>query len=573
MLLTVVALLVSLAGARMLIGHYGHRAETLLEPPALLEAREQLRAAPKDTALKERIRGLDLELRQQYFAHLRTNAVGAWLLLAGGALLIVAGNRWAATWRQLPMPQKLLGGLPKPNRTADRSRWAVGGVAAAALGLLIVGASKPSPVPDSLAELESLLAGGAQATSGDAGPTAEEWLANWPMFRGPRGNGVATVTNALLRWDTQTGEGVRWKVAVPHMGHGSPIVWGSRVFLTGGDLEGRHVMCFDAASGELVWDRPVPPPPRGFPEPPENMEDTGVAASTAATDGRRVYAIFATGELAALDYSGQVVWSKALGVPESMYGYASSLVVWKDLLLVLYDQGDGKDGKSRLFAFDGATGAERWHQPRPVAASWSTPLVAEVAGQAHILTLGEPWVIGYDAPTGREVWRLDCLGTDLAPMPVIAGDLLVVVSPGNHVSGLRMDGEGDVTKTHQVWQYDEYVPDITSPLSDGQRVYLVITYGDLVCVDGTTGAQLWEESLDLEFNASPTLVGEHIYVFSAEGTAVVFTAGEEYREVSRGELHEPVRASPAFVGDQIFVRTTGHLVCLGAGTDPGRVEP
>ena len=397
-------------------------------------------------------------------------------------------------------------------------------------------------------------------------------MANWPMFRGPRGDGVASTTNAPIRWDSESGEGVRWSSPIPQLGHSSPVVWGERVFLTGGDLDARHVFCFDASSGALLWDRVIPPPPLGFPEPPEVMEDTGIAASTAATDGRRVFAIFATGELAAIDFAGEVVWNKALGVPDSMYGYASSLVIWEDTLLVLYDQGDGTDGKSRIFALDTATGAVRWEQPRPVAASWSTPLVAEVGGESQILALGEPWVMGYSASTGTEIWRLDCLGTDLAPMPVVVGDLLVVVSPGNHVSGLRLDGQGDVTETHQIWQYDEYVPDITSPLSDGKRVYLLITYGDLICIDGTTGERLWEEMLDLEFNASPTLVGQHVYAFRTEGTTVVFEAGEEYREVSRGELHEPVRATPAFVDDRIFVRTVENLICLGAGAGGGEGE-
>ncbi|MFM1944904.1 MAG: hypothetical protein RI897_3886, partial [Verrucomicrobiota bacterium] len=354
------------------------------------------------------------------------------------------------------------------------------------------------------------------------GSGREEWMANWPMFRGPRGDGVSGVTNAPVAWDVESGAGVLWKVKVPHGGHGSPVVWGDRIFLTGGDVEERHVMCFDAAKGGLLWDREVAPPAEGFGQPLEVMEDTGVAASTPATDGQRVYAIFASGELVAYDYAGELVWSKFLGVPDSMYGYASSLVVWGDLLVVLYDQGNGRDGKSHLYAFDCASGEKRWERSRPVAASWSTPLVTEVGGKARLMVLGDPWVMGYDVLTGDELWRLDCMGTDLAPMPVVTTNLLVVVSPGNHVSGLRMDGEGDVTETHQAWQYDEFVPDITSPVSDGERVYLLITYGDVVCVDGVKGETLWEKSLEVEFNASPVLVGGNIYAFSAEGESVVF---------------------------------------------------
>lgn len=398
-----------------------------------------------------------------------------------------------------------------------------------------------------------------------AGGDRGAWMVNWPMFRGPRGDGVAGVTNAPVSWDAARGEGVVWKVEVPHAGHSSPVVWGDRLFLTGGDVGGRHVMCFDAGTGALVWDRELPVPAEGFGEPLEVMEDTGVAASTPATDGQRVYAIFASGELAAYDYAGELVWSKFLGIPESMYGYASSLVVWRDLLVVQYDQAGERDGKSRLYAFDCASGEKRWERERPVAASWSTPLVTEVGGEARLMVVGEPWVMGYDVLSGRELWRLDCMGTDLAPMPVVTTNLLLVVSPGNHVSGLRMDGEGDVTETHQAWQYDEFVPDITSPVSDGERVYLLITYGDVVCVDGVKGGTVWEKSLDVEFNASPVLAGGNIYTFSAEGESVVFAAGDTYREVGRGNLGEPVRASPAFVGGRIYVRGLWNLYALGEG--------
>jgi outer membrane protein assembly factor BamB len=186
-----------------------------------------------------------------------------------------------------------------------------------------------------------------------------------------------------------------------------------------------------------------------------------------------------------------------------------------------------------------------------------------VSGQTQVITLAEPWVIAYDIGSGTEIWRLDCLGPDVAPAPVVVGDLLVIVSPHNHVSGLRLDGKGDVTATHQVWQHDEFVPDITSPLSDGERLYLLLTFGDMVCLDGATGAKIWDQFMEGEYNASPTLVGNRIYVVSAEGQMVVIEAAATYQELARSELGEAVRASPAVVDGRIYLRATENLYCLG----------
>ena len=565
-------ILLVVVGGRMLWGHPENRAEVLLLPPDLAAAREQLLLDPRDEALLERIRELDLTLRQRYFRHLDANAQGAWLLLGAGVILVLALRELASARRRLPMPR--VGDDHDPRRGARDARWAVAGVAAAvALAFVVVSAANRSHLHLAGVGLETLPDAVPLESVPDPGPALEEWLANWPMFRGPRGDGVAITTTAPLDWDVESGRGVIWKAPVPAPGFSSPIVWGDRLFLTGGTRESRQVLCYDANQGTLLWNQSLPPLRGPHREPPELPEYTGYAASTPATDGRRVYAIFGTGELVAYDFNGTLVWNKMLGPLENTYGHAASLVFWRDLLLVQLDQSDGTDGKSRLYALDGATGQVRWEQPRAVPASWATPLVWEVAGEPQVITLSEPWVIGYDAVSGTEVWRLDCLGPDVAPMPVVVGDLVVVASPHNHVSGLRLDGRGDVTTTHHVWQHDEFVPDVTSPVSDGERLYLLLTFGDLVCVDGATGAKVWDHFVEGEFNASPTLVGNRVYIVSAEGQTLVVEAGDTYQELARSELGEAVRASPAMVDGRIYMRAEQNLYCLGASPVVSMTNP
>jgi outer membrane protein assembly factor BamB len=553
----------------MVVTHLRMPSQEPLKAPSLTTAKEQLRAQPTDEQLKQQIRELDLELRSQFFRRLDLNSGGAWLLIVGLVAFFVTAHRVAAQHRRLPQPQPLgevRDDLWRRTRVARGSVAVVGALVGA--GLLAVALTIRTHVPGAKGDLAPLAATGAAASSGNSGPAWEEIVQNWPRFRGPRGDGVAACTNPPTAWSGNTGEGVAWKTAIPSPGHNSPVVWGDRVFLTGGDATKREVLCFDANKGDLLWQHAVPPPAGGFARKPEVPEGTGFAASTAATDGTRLFAIFATGELAAFDFGGKVVWSKALGVPENPYGHAASLLVWQGKLIVPFDQGEAEAGKSRVYALDPATGRVLWEQRRNVPSSWTTPIVAEVTGATQLITAAEPWVIAYDLAGGRELWRAQCLGSDLAPSPIFAAGLVVACSPGKHVVALRPDGQGDVSKTHLAWKETDLTPDITSPASNGELLFLLTTEGTLGCFDVASGAKQWEKMLDLDFHASPTLVGDRLYLFGTKGLGLVLAVDRTFREIARADLAEEIHASPAIVRDRIYVRGTKNLYCLGAPAAP-----
>jgi outer membrane protein assembly factor BamB len=298
-------------------------------------------------------------------------------------------------------------------------------------------------------------------------------------------------------------------------------------------------------------------------ELPEAPEFTGYAACTPATDGTRVFASFGSGELVALDFNGNVVWMRQFGPLVNMYGHSTSLLVWQDRLIVLVDQGEAEAGKSRLYALDTATGREVWQQRRPVGASWATPITIEHAGRTQLITLGDPWLIAYDVERGAELWRADCLGADVAPSPVFAGGYVLAVSPHRHLAAVRPDGQDDVTQTHIAWESPDGSTDITSPVCAGDLVFSVSTEGLLTCLDIATGKLVWEKDLEGQMNASPTLVGDRLYFISLKGQSLVLAAAREHQELARGDLGEPVFASPAFVGERVFVRGTKNLFCLG----------
>ena len=403
--------------------------------------------------------------------------------------------------------------------------------------------------------------GTAAPSAGATYPSAEEIAKQWPRFRGPTGVGVAVDGNYPVTWDGATGQGVRWKTPLPLPGRGSPVVWGDRVFLTGADQEKREVYCLEAATGKLLWQQPVvvAGPPA---EPPRVTPDTGFAAATPACDGRRVYAAFANGDVAAFDFEGQQVWARNLGQPDSMYGSASSPVVWRNRLLVQWDQGaSAQEGKSKLLALNVDTGEPIWSVQRPVVNSWSTPVVINTGQREEIVTCANPFVIAYDPETGQELWRVECLKGDVVPSAAFAGGLVYVCNMGANLTAIRPDppaGQDPV-----VWSVLENLPDTSSPLTDGKYVWTVTSWGQLTCFDAADGRKLWQQTLTGTFYASPTLVGQRVYLMSNDGAMHVFAVGPAYQELGAAALGEPSMCSPALVGGRIYLRGEQHLYCLG----------
>lgn len=556
------ALFSVIVGGAMLVNHFRVATHDPLTSKLLAAEKDRLRDDPTNESLKQGVRDLDLRIRQRFFQHLNFNRTGAWFLLGGLAALVIAGRFLAPRHAPFPAPRPHSDDPSGFRRHAQLGRRAMAATAAmVGILLFLLSLVLGTLVPESRTAVAGLLDGG--LLDSDSSPTAADIRANWPQFRGPTGDGIATTTSLPMNWDGASGTGVAWIAPVPLPGFGSPIVWQERVFLTGGNESARAVFCFSARDGKMLWQGLV----ASMPAPPgqrlEVQEFTGVAAPTPATDGRRVFAIFATGELVAFNMDGRLAWSKHLGVPENPYGFATSLVVRDRKLFVQYDQGEAEEEKSRLYAYDVATGRAIWEQRRAVPSSWTTPLIIESAGKSQLITTSQPWAIAYDPATGTELWRADCLGADLAPSAVFANDLLYLVHSSVAIIALRVDGAGDVTQSHLAWQNEDEVPDITSPVTDGTHLFAITTSGTLTCLDARTGTRLAGKDLEMEFNASPLLVGNRLLLVSIPGTVFVVSADPSLELLSRAEIGETVHASPALVDGRLYLRGKDHLHALG----------
>jgi len=213
-------------------------------------------------------------------------------------------------------------------------------------------------------------------------------------------------------------------------------------------------------------------------------------------------------------------------------------------------------------AMEGASGKVAWQTPRPVGASWATPAIAEAAGKPQIVALGGELVIAYDARGGAELWRGKLIGGEVTPSPIFAHGLFLVTSPSDTLYAIRPDGTGDIAKTHVLWKTDENVPDVTSPVSNGELGFAVLSHGVITGYDLKDGTKLWEHEGDTEVHATPAIAGNRLCVLGGKGRVLILEAGREAKELAKLELGEDIFASPGFAHGRMVVRTAKTLFAI-----------
>jgi outer membrane protein assembly factor BamB len=384
-----------------------------------------------------------------------------------------------------------------------------------------------------------------------------DWGDNWPLYRGPDGIGIITANLTITEKLS-----VKWKSPVSMPGQSSPVVWGKNIFVTAATTKKRVVYCYNMDDGKLKWTADIKT--KAGKNDLAVSDYTGYAAPTPATDGTRVYAIFANGDLAAVDLTGKVTWAKNLGEPESQYGYASSLTYYRGRIIVQYDMAGDEDVKSAVYAFDAVTGKELWADTgRPVGNSWTSPAICKLNGVDTLITIGKPYIIAYDPTTGKERWKIKCTSGDMASSPAIANDMLFAVVPYNALLAIKTAGKGELPESAISWQGTDGLPDITSPLAVNNKVLLVTTNGTLTCYNAKDGTKLWEHELNNDCYASPVACGDKVIQLDDKGTLHIFTIGDKIPTITTFNVDdEGFHATPAFIGSNIILRSKDNLYCL-----------
>ncbi len=384
--------------------------------------------------------------------------------------------------------------------------------------------------------------------------TANDLYNNYPNFRGPFGLGIAHQKNIPTNWNGASGENVKWKIEIPLPGYNSPVIWDDKVFVTGADENNESVYCYDLNTGTLIWEHKVTGIQRNSSKAIKPTEDTGFAAPTTATNGRYVYAIFATGDLVCLDLQGERIWAKNMGIPDNHYGHSSSLILWKDKLFIQFDT----NVAGKVLALDALTGEQVWETARTSKISWASPILAQVDDHYELILSSSPEVAAYDPETGKELWKLDCLSGEVGPSPGFNNG---IVFAANEYAQLIAIKPGNPPET--VWSTNDYLPEVASPVAIDGLLFIATSYGVVACYDANSGELIWEYEADAGFYASPVIAEGKVYFLDMDGVMHILAVDKTLKVIGKPELGERAVSTPAFASGKILLRSYNHLYCIG----------
>ncbi len=411
--------------------------------------------------------------------------------------------------------------------------------------------------------------------------------APWPQFRGPGGDGVVLDQNPPVKFGEN--EHVTWKTPIPGRGWSSPVIADGVIWLTTAiervptDDEREtllrktdndenkfkmlaiakavelKLLAIELKSGQLLHTIDL----TTVEEPDAIHSLNSYASPTPVIAGEKIFCHFGTFGTFAVDRgTREMVWQRVLPLQHAV-GPGSSPFIQDDLLVLI------QDGMERQYviALDQATGTTAWETDRPEIdapdgdqkKSYCTPItITDSSGREQLICMGSQWLVAYEPKSGQEIWRLDHgTGFSVVPRPVFASDVVYVATGYGkpQLWAVRVDGSGDVTETHAVWQSLQGIPAKPSPLLLDGRIYLVDDNGVASCLDTKSGELIWKERLGGNFSASPLFAGGHIYFGNHDGKVTVIEPGDEFKKVTENQFDGQIMASPAVVDNAMIWRT------------------
>lgn len=378
---------------------------------------------------------------------------------------------------------------------------------------------------------------------------------DWPEFRGPGGQGHSTERNLPLVWSET--KNVKWKAALPGKGWSSPAIQGERIWLTTEENKALRLLCVNRNTGALLYNIEL-----------FRLKSAGalhaknsLASPTPILEGDKVYVHFGAHGTACLTQAGEIVWKTKLDYDNGQHGPGGSPVLYDDLLIV------NCDGQSTQYvvALDKTTGKQRWRKYREGAQAYATSLIVRLPAGDQVISPGAFRTFAYEPRTGKELWNVSYGdGFSNVPRPVFGTGLVYLCTGFMQPSllAVRVDGKGDVTRSHVAWSLKRGVSLTPSPLLVGDELYLVSDNGIASCMDAQTGTPHWQVRLGGNHSASPLYADGRIYFLSEEGESVVIAPGKQFKELARNQLDGPTLASFAVAGGSLFVRSQTHLYRL-----------
>ena len=408
----------------------------------------------------------------------------------------------------------------------------------------------------------------------------------WDQFRGSDASGVVSDNPALPESWSRT-ENIAWRTPISGVGWSSPVVANGLVVVTtvvsDGDVETPEggwygggerdvptdihhwlVSGLDFDTGATRWSTEVH---ADTPKSSHHLKNT-FASETPVTDGELVYVLFGNVGLYALDFDGNLRWSRELPAARTRNGWgtASSPTLYDGRVHLVVDN----EEQSYLTALSAETGAEVWRTERDEGSNWSSPYVWENEQRTEIITTGTGKTRSYDL-AGELLWELSGMSTIVIPTPVSAHGLLFIESGylgdfHRPVYAIRPSASGDISladgessNEYIAWSLTQGGSYHPSPLVYGDYYYTLLDRGLMTSHDARTGTEVYGRqriTVGEGFTASPWAYNGKFFALSEEGTTYVINAGSEFQIVGENHLDEFTMATPAIVDDSLIIRTT-----------------
>ena len=562
------------------VSYYQMQQVSPLETGVMETLKELNESHDDNESLKQQIRQLDLLSRKAYFVKEGQLKTGIYLLIGMALILVACLNLYYKDTKNLP--DKELDPIDDW-MTKSKSRkylaWAAG--VAAVLGIVLTVLQSVKHTPDSSPKddgageepiamtdtlsTESIAMADSTATDDLSTDSMIAVVADTTViedtiptlkiasraFRGNNSSATSSARDIATAWNLGSKRNILWQSPIPKHGYNSPVITGQNVFITGADEESRELYCYDVWTGELKWTLKAD----GISGSPSSMPrvnaDTGLAASTVATNGEQVAAIFATGDLICADMEGKRLWAKNIGLPDNHYGYASSLLMWGNTLFIQYQN----NSDARILAFNARNGNPIWSKSAKDRISWSSPIIATLGGKSALVVMGNPAITAYNPRNGEELWRVECMSGEVGSSPASAGG--VVFGASEYAKCIAIDGATGET----LWEANDYLPECSSLAATKELVFCATSYGMVCAYDAKTGEVRKEHDLETPFYSSPVIVNGRVYLFSNSGKVYIFKAST-FDLITSFETGEKTFATPAFTDGMMVVRTDQSLYCV-----------
>ena len=395
---------------------------------------------------------------------------------------------------------------------------------------------------------------------------------NWPHWRGPHYNGVSAEKGLPVEW--AEGKNVAWKLDLPGGSSATPVVWGDKIFLLAQEATQISMLCVDT-TGKALWTA------KAAGGKGRASGERTMASPSPSTDGKRVYTMTGTGEVAAFDFAGKEAWrfnaQERYGRFRLGFGYHTTPLLYDERLYLQLIHSGG----AWVVAINAANGKEVWKVERKsdgVAEcehSYTSPCLRRDGKEARLITHGNDYAIGHRLSDGKEMWRVAELNPKerynrtlrFVSSPVATTGLIVIPSAkGRGVVGLKPGATGVILPGNkgEQWRLTRGTPDVVSPLIFGNEVYLNRENGSIACLDASTGREHYSERAHAQtYRGSPVAADGKIYVTARDGTVSVIKAGPKFEVLFKNKIDDQLTASPALANGRIYLRGFKALYAIG----------